>query len=505
MIQSKKRPNDGLNLKPWYNLLVGIALLFSTQANAQVMLYDLKYATQTYTFLRGDPNQKTGFASASIQQAHIWMHSTGNSSVFLTRGANGLAADGTGTWVAPTTAILQSYSFITNTYSSVSSGPSPLFLGKFFSVGNGNFILTGVGTSGICKYTQSAAVSPTNPSVLTVINAGVTGLSASSFNYASFADGSDVYFHRGAPYEDMFKYNAITNTVSPVTTLLTTGNATSSSAKIGNAIYYKTPTGPLYKYDLVTQTHTKIQANSDAITRNYMVTDGQTLYALPVDLSQTLYDYNFSTNTWRGLATFLQMSSTNRLVWNGTSTVPDATASVISATCTGTSTNSNAQLILNSFANVTKVGYSIGNTYTGPAFASATTLTTAPFTVASTLPNPTVNQPYTIRVFASATSYIDKKVLISPINCTAADLSLTVATATQTGNKGETLTYTFTATNSGPNAVTDAIANINIPSNATLLNANPSQGTYTESTKQWNIGAIANGGSKTLTISVKVN
>ena len=161
--------------------------------------------------------------------------------------------------------------------------------------------------------------------------------------------------------------------------------------------------------------------------------------------------------------------------------------------------------MLNSFANVTKVGYSIGSTYTGPAFASATTLTTAPFTVANTLPNPTVNQPYTIRVFASATSYIDKKVLISPINCTAADLSLTVATATQTGNKGETLTYTFTATNSGPNAVTDAIANINIPSNATLLNANPSQGTYTESTKQWNIGAIANGGSKTLTISVKVN
>ena len=512
MLQSKKRPNDGLNLKPWHSLLVGIALLFSTQANAQkIGTYHLSNSTyhggdylRQYT--RGVPdNLPIGPNVVNYKNDIMWMNGY-KGTYFATRGDNGTDGSiaGLSTWTAPTTADLIKYT-VGIGWSNVSSSTSPLFLGRFFCIGSNTFILTGVGTSGICKYSSTLAVSASNPSVQTVINAGVTGLTATSFNYAQFYDGTYIYFHRGAPYEDMFKYDPVTNTASPVTTLLTTGNAASSSAKMGNAIYYKTQTGPLYKYDLTTQTHTKIQATTDLIVRRSIDTDGQYLYALPSNGTNTVYDYNFATNTWNETVNAVSIYSNQRLVWNGLSTSPTVTASAISATCTGTSTNSNAKLVLNSFANVTKVGYSIGSTYTGPAFASATTLTAAPFTVASTLPNPTVNQPYTIRVFASATSYIDNTVIISPINCITADLSLTVATATQTGNKGETLTYTFTATNSGPNAVTDAIANINIPSNATLLNANPSQGTYSESTKQWNIGAIANGGSKTLTISVKVN
>ena len=504
MIQSKKRPNDGLNLKPWYSLLVGIALLFSIQANAQKIGM---YFSSSSTYYGGDllrvytrsvPDAlPIGPNTTDSRYDIMWMNGY-KGTYFATRALNGT---GTGAWTSPTTADLLKYTVGTG-WSNVSLSSSPLFLGRFFCVGSNTFILTGVGTSGIYKYISTLAVSASNPSVQTVTNAGVTGLTATSFNDAQFYDGTHIYFYRGSPYQDMFKYDPVTNTASPVTTLLT---AATSSAKIGNAIYYKTNTGPLYKYDLVTQTHTKIQANTDVITRRDIVTDGQYLYALPSNNLYTLYDYNFATNTWNETVNTLSIPLSQQLVWNGLSTSPTVTASAISATCTGTSTNSNAKLVLNSFANVTKVGYSIGSTYTGPAFASATTLTAAPFTVASTLPNPTVNQPYTIRVFASATSYTDNTVIVSPINCTSADLSLTVATATQTGNKGETLTYTFTATNSGPNAVTDAIANINIPSNATLLNANPSQGTYTESTKQWNIGAIANGGSKTLTISVKVN
>lgn len=180
-------------------------------------------------------------------------------------------------------------------------------------------------------------------------------------------------------------------------------------------------------------------------------------------------------------------------------------ASAISATCAGATANSNGKLILDNYGNVSKVGYSIGNTYTGPDFSTATTITAAPYTVVSNLPNPTVNQPYTIRMFSTASIYTDKTVTLSPVTCATADLSLTVATAVQTGNKGEILTYTFTATNNGPSDVTDAVADIDIPSNVTLLNALPSQGTYTASTKQWNIGAIANGGSKTLKIDVRVN
>lgn len=494
----KKRPNDGhLNNHPksWMmSLLVGIALLFSTQAKAQI------WASSHYS-----PNIYYYDIAANTWTLKTTQGAVGTNSIYWIAYRNGIlyAVRSASLGGVPTSPTLYKYVVATNTWTLV--GSNPLFANRFFFVDDNTLIfMGGQGGASPYIYTISPASGPTSI-YSTITNNGVTGFNGGSCNNANFFDGTDIYIKKGLP-DELFTYNPATNSINPVTTFPTSGHHQGSAAKVGGNIYYSTQTGPLYKYDVATQTNTQVQVGAQVGNRDIMASDGTNLFGVS-GTTTPFYQYNFTTNAWVTRAVIPYSLGFQCIISEGEAAplTPTATASAVAATCTGTTTNSNAQLVLTAFTGATKVGYSIGSTYTGPDFASATTLTAAPFTVVNNLPNPTVNQPYTIRAFVSATSYIDRTVLISPTNCTSADLSLTVATATQTGNKGETLTYTFTLTNNGPNDVSDAMANINIPSNVTLLNASPSQGTYTENTKLWNVGAVANGGSKTLVISVKVN
>ncbi|MEZ0540864.1 hypothetical protein [Fibrella arboris] len=186
---------------------------------------------------------------------------------------------------------------------------------------------------------------------------------------------------------------------------------------------------------------------------------------------------------------------------------PVVTATLSQATCTGSTANSNGTITLTAFdANAQKVHYTIGSTYTGAGFASATTLSgPAPYTVVSSLANPTVNQPYTIRVFCDATTYTDKTVILAPKQCQTADLSLSVSPATQTGNAGEFLTYTVTLTNGGPSTATNVVVDVPMPDpKASLLSAAAASGSYSSVTKEWVIPSLPVG-STTLTFTVKVN
>jgi large repetitive protein len=187
-------------------------------------------------------------------------------------------------------------------------------------------------------------------------------------------------------------------------------------------------------------------------------------------------------------------------------TTPIATATATQATCASNVANSNGTLVLNTFdANAKKVDYNIGSTYTGAGFAGAATVGTAPFTVASTLPNPSFNQPYTIRIFCDATTYIDKTVILMPKQCQIADLSLAFSPLTQTGNAGEYLTFTATVTNAGPDVATNVKVAIPMPEpKATLLSATTTFGTYNAVSKQWLIPSLPVG-TATMTFTVKVN
>ncbi|QDK82150.1 hypothetical protein EXU85_27485 [Spirosoma sp. KCTC 42546] len=82
------------------------------------------------------------------------------------------------------------------------------------------------------------------------------------------------------------------------------------------------------------------------------------------------------------------------------------------------------------------------------------------------------------------------------------NLSLSVLPTTQTANKGETISYTYTLTSAG-NA-DDVIVKVRPPQGLTLLSNTPQQGSYNPTTKLWNVGSVT-AGNRTLVLTLKVD
>jgi len=83
------------------------------------------------------------------------------------------------------------------------------------------------------------------------------------------------------------------------------------------------------------------------------------------------------------------------------------------------------------------------------------------------------------------------------------DLSVTKTVNNATANVGDTVTFTITATNNGPDNATNVVVTENIPSGYTVTSVTPSNGTWGVPT--WTIGNLANGASETLTVVATVN
>ena len=58
---------------------------------------------------------------------------------------------------------------------------------------------------------------------------------------------------------------------------------------------------------------------------------------------------------------------------------PDATVTVTAATCTGVTANDNASINVTGISDADRIGMSVGQTYTGPDYASAATITGSSF------------------------------------------------------------------------------------------------------------------------------
>src|SRR5262249_53934035 len=93
--------------------------------------------------------------------------------------------------------------------------------------------------------------------------------------------------------------------------------------------------------------------------------------------------------------------------------------------------------------------------------------------------------------------------LISPVN-QAADLSLTGVASPNPCVAGDTLTYTFTVTNAGPNTASFVLFTNPLPATVSLLSANASQGTVvtTPTSVAANLGPINSGATATITVQV---
>lgn len=136
-------------------------------------------------------------------------------------------------------------------------------------------------------------------------------------------------------------------------------------------------------------------------------------------------------------------------------------------------------------------GSSVTFTITGTAPFGATTLTNTATAVAPA----NVNDPNAGNNTSTVTTGVGA----------AADIALTKTVDNATPNVGDTVTFTVTATNDGPDDATAVAVTDGLPFGFGFVSASPSQGTYTPATGLWDIGDIALGATATLTITASID
>jgi uncharacterized repeat protein (TIGR01451 family) len=84
-----------------------------------------------------------------------------------------------------------------------------------------------------------------------------------------------------------------------------------------------------------------------------------------------------------------------------------------------------------------------------------------------------------------------------------ADLALAKAVSNPTPNVGDTVTFTITISNHGPDSATNVAVHDLLPAGLAFVSATPSQGTYNSGTGVWEVGTVAPG-PQTLQIEARV-
>ncbi len=85
------------------------------------------------------------------------------------------------------------------------------------------------------------------------------------------------------------------------------------------------------------------------------------------------------------------------------------------------------------------------------------------------------------------------------------DLAIDKIVDDGTPGEGDTIVYTLTIDNLGPNDATGIAVTDLLPAGVTYVSDTPSQGSYVSGTGVWTVGAVANAGSATLDISATVD
>lgn len=385
--------------------------------------------------------------------------------------------------IAYTTSNFYQYDPATNTWTSKAAAPAGITGGHLVVVGN--FIYANSTTSsGFSKY---------DPNTNTWTQLATTP--ALAFRRHMVYDGGDyIYLGYSQGANALARYSISGNAW---TTMATRPSGTSGVAIKNGKLYFTDESSTaFFSFDPATSTNTTL---ASALSASWTIIggDGNYLYSTPTTFN-SIRRYDISTNTW----TTYTGGGDYALAYAGCS----ITASVVAAqaTCGSGGANADAKLTLTSYSSeATKVGYSTGSSYTGPAYTAATALTAAPMTLVSTLANPSADQPYTVRLFKDDACYQDYVVVLKPQVCLTSNISVSLSPSTQTNVSSELQTYTVTVTNAGPDASTVKVK-VPVPVNRTFVNASPQQGTYNASTQIWDVGNLAVG-SKTLTFTIKVN
>src|SRR5207302_272489 len=85
-----------------------------------------------------------------------------------------------------------------------------------------------------------------------------------------------------------------------------------------------------------------------------------------------------------------------------------------------------------------------------------------------------------------------------------ADLAVLKTVSNASPNVGDTITFTITLSDNGPNSATNVQATDTLPAGLSFVSANPSQGAYNNTTGLWTVGTVTTAASQTLQILAKV-
>lgn len=134
--------------------------------------------------------------------------------------------------------------------------------------------------------------------------------------------------------------------------------------------------------------------------------------------------------------------------------------------------------------------------------------TTDTLTVVATVLAPASGQALPVTNTATATSTTpdpnpDNNTDDKTVTPLQADLAVFKVVDDPNPNVGDTITFTIEVDNFGPDAATQVVVNDILPAGLTFVSASPSTGTYAGGV--WTVGAVAAGGSATLTVTATVN
>jgi hypothetical protein len=132
--------------------------------------------------------------------------------------------------------------------------------------------------------------------------------------------------------------------------------------------------------------------------------------------------------------------------------LPVATLSVTSATCVSTTAQNNGTIRLNAIANADKFAVSVGNTFTGAAYAAATTIGALPMNLQAAIPN--AGATYTIRFYSGWDQcFKDTTIFVAPFICTCPTVTITVPADNTTLCSGSTFNLTISTTAKSPDSI----------------------------------------------------
>lgn len=117
------------------------------------------------------------------------------------------------------------------------------------------------------------------------------------------------------------------------------------------------------------------------------------------------------------------------------------------------------------------------------------------------------NYPAATNIAFGGTTSARSAVVVASLRPSATDANLAIVkTGPGTVFLGDTFGYTLTVSNAGPSAATAVTVTDTLPAETIWQSATPSQGSCSGTTTvTCNLGSVANGGSATVTISVKAN